>query len=65
MSSPACFGCGETLPGGIEICGQYLCEDCEARLVRSKAGQNDYQQWIDSCRSFWEKIKIDLKNTVE
>ncbi len=65
MSSPACFGCGGSVPDGLAICGQYLCPMCEARLVQSNVAQTDYQQWIDNCRSFWEKIKIDLRSIPE
>lgn len=63
MSSPECFGCGGFRPGGLAIGGQYLCRECEEQLVRSKAGLIDYQHWIDRCRTFWERIKIDLTDT--
>lgn len=61
MAASGCLGCGEAVPGGMEICGQYLCPECEARLVRSKVEEIDYQHWIDSWRGFWEKMEIDLE----
>ncbi len=60
MTSPACFGCGQLAPEGLAICGQYLCNDCESKLTASKTADLEYQRWIDCCRMFWERMKIDL-----
>ena len=62
MASPDCFGCGGSAPDGLEICGQYLCGVCEAKLIHCRAEKLEYQHWIDKCRDFWDKIKIDLKD---
>jgi hypothetical protein len=62
MTTPECFGCGASVPGGIPILGQYLCPNCEAEIVSVKAGKLEYQNWIDSCKRFWEKTGINLKD---
>jgi len=62
MTTVICFGCGSSVSDGLNIWGQYLCPDCETRMVRSDVNQIDYQHWIDICRKFWEATKIDLKN---
>ncbi len=61
MTTPECFGCGVSVPGGMYILGQYLCPSCEAALLRAKAGQLEYQDWIDNWKRFWEKTGIDVK----
>ncbi|MGE5582955.1 MAG: sigma factor G inhibitor Gin [Bacillota bacterium] len=60
MTTPQCFGCGESIPGGIQILGQYLCPACEAKVVRTKAGKLDYQIWIAGFRRFWEETGINV-----
>lgn len=60
MDNPECFSCGASTPGGLKILGQYLCKDCESKLVHCQTGKIDYQHWIDSCRRFWEKSKVNL-----
>ncbi|HBE77472.1 MAG TPA: hypothetical protein DDW65_06760 [Firmicutes bacterium] len=62
MTTPECFGCGDSIPGGLEILGQYLCPNCEAELIRTKVGKLDYQNWIDHWKRFWEQTGIDLKD---
>lgn len=63
MAVPVCFGCGGSAPNGLKIYGQYLCPDCEAKIIDSQVEKLDYQHWIDSCRIFWEKIKINLDDS--
>lgn len=63
MTTPECFGCGDSIPGGMRILGQYLCPDCETKLLRAKVGKLDYQNWIDNCKRFWEKTGINLKDS--
>jgi hypothetical protein len=60
MTTLKCLGCGEPAPGGMQICGQYLCPGCEEKMVCSEAGKKDYQHWMDSCRRFWENLQINL-----
>ncbi len=61
MTTPECFSCGMSVPGGMSILGQYLCPSCEAALLRAKADQLEYQDWIDNWRRFWEKTGITVK----
>lgn len=63
MTVPVCFGCGGSSANGLNICGQYLCPDCEAKLIRSTTGKLDYQHWIDCCRKFWEELHINLDDS--
>ncbi len=65
MTTPECFGCGGSYPGGMLILGQYLCPACEAKIIKAKLGKLDYQVWIDNCRRFWEKSGIDIKDLDE
>lgn len=65
MDNPKCFSCGASTMGGLKILGQYLCKDCESKLVRCQTGKIDYQHWIDSCRRFWENSEIKLTETEE
>lgn len=62
MATPECFGCGELVPGGMEILGQYLCPVCEAKLVGVKTENQDYQNWVDNCKRFWKKTGIKFKD---
>ncbi len=57
-----CFGCGSSIPDGLNIYGQYLCPDCEGKLIHTNINELDYQHWISVCRKFWETIKIDLSD---
>ncbi len=61
MTTPECFGCGMSVPGGMSILGQYLCPSCETALLRAKADQLEYQDWIDNWKFFWEKTGIKVK----
>lgn len=61
MTTPECFGCGLSVPGGMSILGQYLCPSCETALLQAKADQLEYQNWIDNCKRFWEKTGLNLK----
>jgi hypothetical protein len=63
MTTPECFGCGESIPGGMQILEQYLCPTCEAKIVQVEADKQDYQNWIDNCKRFWEKTGINLKDS--
>lgn len=65
MDIPECFGCGAATPGGLRILGQYLCKDCEQKMVRCSTGKIDYQHWIDSCRRFWENSEVNLNEFEE
>ncbi len=60
MDNPECFSCGSATSGGLKILGQYLCKDCETKLVQCQTGKIDYQHWIDCCRRFWEKSAVKL-----
>jgi DNA-directed RNA polymerase subunit RPC12/RpoP len=57
-----CFGCGGSTPEGLHIYEQYLCPDCETKLLRSNVNKMDYQHWVDVCRKFWETTRIDIRN---
>ena len=61
MTTVVCFGCGNSVPEGLNIWGQYLCPDCEAQMLNSDVTREDYQHWIDVCRKFWENTRIDIK----
>lgn len=65
MEYPECFSCGASTAGGLKILGQYLCSDCEKKLVECQTGKIEYQHWIDSCRRFWEKTAIKLNESEE
>lgn len=65
MDNPECFSCGASTPGGLKILGQYLCKDCEAKLVGCQTGKIDYQHWIDSCRRFWENSEFNFNEFEE
>lgn len=71
MPTRSCFGCGagevgeDGIPEGLEICGQYLCPTCEAHIVRTQVGNEDYDLWIDRCRQFWRGMGIDLRRPAE
>ena len=60
MDNPECFSCGTSAPGGLKILGQYLCKECETKLVQCEIDKIDYQHWIDSCRRFWERSYFNL-----
>jgi hypothetical protein len=60
MDNPECFSCGTSAPGGLKILGQYLCKECETKLVQCEIDKIDYQHWIDSCRRFWERSDVNL-----
>lgn len=60
MTTLVCFGCGRIEPDGLNICGQYLCPDCETKILRSDVAQNDYQHWIGVFKKFWASTQIDL-----
>ncbi|HBF39810.1 MAG TPA: hypothetical protein DDW50_21170 [Firmicutes bacterium] len=62
MTTPECFGCGASVPGGMLILGQYLCPSCEEALLKAEVGKLEYQNWIDKCKRFWEKTKIQVKD---
>lgn len=65
MDGPECFGCGGATPGGLSICGRYLCPTCEDRIMKSKAEKNDYDYWVGRFREFWERLSADLSKEPE
>ena len=65
MTTAVCFGCGSSVPNGLNIWGQYLCPNCETEILKSNVDKIDYQHWVDVCRKFWEATRIDLKNDPE
>ena len=54
-----CFACGESTFEGLRILGSFLCNKCETKLLKSKAGCKDYEQWVAACRRIWKTIKLD------
>lgn len=56
-----CFACGESSSEGLQIFGNFLCNKCEIRLLKSKAGKLDYERWIVACRRIWKTINLDLE----
>jgi len=57
MATNQCFGCGvASTVEMLNICGQFLCQDCEAKLVESDSAKEDYQTWIEQCREFWKNL---------
>jgi DNA-directed RNA polymerase subunit RPC12/RpoP len=63
MTTLVCFGCGNSVPDGLNIWGQYLCPDCEMRILHSNVAESDYQHWIEVLRKFWESTRIDLRES--
>lgn len=61
MTALVCFGCGRSVPDGLQFLGQYLCPDCEKEILGSDVAKDDYQHWINVLRKFWESTQIDLR----
>ena len=62
MATPECFGCGESILGGLLIQGQYLCPTCETKLIQTNVSQLEYLQCIALCKNFWNRLHMDLAN---
>lgn len=62
MEENLCLSCGKPNPDSLKIFEAYLCADCEAKLLESDVGKNDYPHWIESCRKLWEKISTKVSS---
>lgn len=50
-----CIICGEPKSEGIRICLQFICEDCEAEIVRTDALDVRYPYFISQMKRIWYK----------
>lgn len=50
-----CIICGETKSAGIRICQQFICEECEAEIVRTDALDVRYPFFINRMKRIWYK----------
>lgn len=50
-----CIICGEPKSEGIRICLQFICEECEAEIVRTDALDVRYPYFISQMKRIWYK----------
>lgn len=46
QAGQTCIICGETKVEGIRIVSHFICEDCEAEMVRTEAEDDKYRFFI-------------------
>ena len=50
-----CIICGEPKDSGIRICSEFICEECEAEIVRTDALDVRYPFFINRMKRIWYK----------
>lgn len=52
-TSEVCIICGETGKNGITIISGFICEDCEAEMVRTDVQDEKYPFFIHRLKAIW------------
>lgn len=56
LQEPAlCIICDKTQTEGIHICGRFICEVCEAEMVRTDVMDEKYPFFIHQMKRVWYK----------
>lgn len=50
-----CIICERSRTEGIQICGQFICVDCEAEMVRTDVKDEKYPYFITQMKRIWYK----------
>jgi hypothetical protein len=54
-SLEACIICDEPKQVGIRICMQFICQECEAEMVRTDTHDVRYPYFINQMKRIWYK----------
>ncbi|WP_211326610.1 sigma factor G inhibitor Gin [Paenibacillus flagellatus] len=51
-----CIICDQPKPYGIRICAEFICDECEAEMVRTDVKDAKYPFFIHQMNKIWYKM---------
>ncbi|RIV24411.1 hypothetical protein D2Q93_06970 [Alicyclobacillaceae bacterium I2511] len=51
--SVECIVCGRSQSIGLNICGQFICSDCEQEIVHTEVSDPRYPYFIECMKQIW------------
>ncbi len=48
-----CIVCQEERIRGINVCGQFICEECERQIVSTEVGDERYAYYVECLKRIW------------
>ena len=53
-----CIICDRNKKAGIRIFSQFICEECEAEMVRTEVEDEKYSLFIHQLKKIWDRQKV-------